>query len=662
MQKKTGGILMRISSLPGDFESGTMGDEARKFVDNIAEMGFSYWQILSINPTIEGFSPNNCVSLFAGNPNLIEPSYLVSEGLLTVEEVNNSKKGNNYLGDMHLNSAVFGRRRLILLRKAFSRLNGKMMNEVRAFAVKNKSWLYDYALFMILKNEYGDMNWNKWPAFGLRLHKDEAIRLKVIEKDNDMMFWAYVQYEFFKQYNELKKYANDRGVSIIGDVTLYSHYDSSDVWANRGFYDINSKLVPKRIAGAPVDRFNRNGSLWGNPLYNWDVMKKDGYKWWIKRLEQAFELYDMIRINQFQSLFNYWVVPYQNRTAKKGMWEKGPGFDFIEKIKDAFQKTPIIVDDSWNTDEESKGLLKKLLKEEGYRDLRVMQLGFEAEDNSENARHLPENYNENCVAYVGARENDTIIDWFNNASQENRECSLENCGCVISAKSGESRDMVMLSDIRSANDSYAADDTYAADDEYTEGDTHAAGDEYTEDDENATDDTYAADDQHTEVDEYDTDDTRVSDGTYKVDDVHTAREIIVAWIETLWKSNALLTIVPIQDLCVVSYETRAKKIGAVKIAEIEAKLNAESVNNADFTSNRAKNEKNDSINKTDRKSAAGIRKNANIGAGTDAESWIFRITKEKLESIDSKWMRELNEKTGRAEPQVPNRQNEAAYG
>ncbi|MCL2162873.1 MAG: 4-alpha-glucanotransferase [Oscillospiraceae bacterium] len=420
MINRSSGILMHLSSLPGEFECGTMGAEARSFIDMIAGMGYTYWQLLPINPVNVGMSPYSNQSLFAGNPSFIEPSYLVDEGLLTASEVNDTKPGLNENGP----AASVDIKRLILLRKAYTRLTGEAMNAVKAFAAENEQWVYDYALFMILKNEYGDMAWNKWPAFGLRLYKEEAISEKRTEKEKDVMFWVYVQYLFYRQFEEMKKYANARGVYIIGDLPIYASHNSSDVWAGKKLFELNNKLVSRLVAGVPPDYFNKNGQLWGNPLYSWEEMKKDGFAWWLRRIDQGLRMFDIVRIDHFRGFYNYWAVPYQNKTAKRGTWLKGPGMSLFSKINKKYDSWRIIAEDLGDIDRAAKEFFKKV----GYPGMRVMQFGFESK---KDAAHITRNYVENCVAYTGTHDNDTILGWYRSVSPEVRKLSLEYCKCAV---------------------------------------------------------------------------------------------------------------------------------------------------------------------------------------------------------------------------------------
>jgi len=409
---------MHISSLPGPFGTGTLGRQAREFAVLLAQMGCSYWQILPINHPTEGNSPYSSRSLFALNPNFIDLYSLEEMGLLAAAEI----------GDVHVQpgqkaneSPVLEKKRLILLRKAYSRIDDAVRDEIRVFADRQAHWLDAYTLFIVLRNNFGNSPWNEWPVIGLRLHKDDAIAQAYIEYENELLFWKFIQYIAYRQWAEFRGYVNGLGIKILGDIPIYASFDSSDVWSGNHLFQLNTKHIPKRVGGVPPDYFNKNGQLWGNPLYNWTDMKKDGYKWWLSRIENALSLYDLVRLDHFRGLYAYWAVPFANKTAKKGEWLKGPGMDLMRKVKTRFPDMPFIVEDLGSLDRP----VKKFFESAGYPGMRVMQFGFGADGDP---LHKTVNYPADCVAYTGTHDNNTILGWYDDITELTRAASLKDLG------------------------------------------------------------------------------------------------------------------------------------------------------------------------------------------------------------------------------------------
>jgi 4-alpha-glucanotransferase len=411
---------MHISSLPGPFATGTFGAEARAFAHQLAEMGCAYWQILPINHITEENSPYTNRSLFALNPNFIDLFALEGDGLLTRDEIGGVLVADGQTAQAQ-DLAILEKKKLVLLRKAYSRIGDDRRADVAEFAKRNRPWLDSYALFAVLKNVFGDQCWNSWPGIGLRLHKEDAVARAFEEHANDVMFWKFVQHTAYSQWASLKQHANGLGVSIIGDIPIYASFDSSDVWACNHLFQLNTKHIPKQVAGVPPDYFNKNGQLWSNPLYDWDEMKKDGYGWWMSRLENALQIYDVVRIDHFRGFHSYWAVPFANKTAKKGEWVKGPGMDIIRKIKARFGDSAFIAEDLGDVD----GALKRFFATAGYPGMRVMQFGFGKDGD---AAHKLANIPEPCVAYTGTHDNNTIVGWYGEVSDERREASFKELG------------------------------------------------------------------------------------------------------------------------------------------------------------------------------------------------------------------------------------------
>lgn len=396
---------MPIFSLPGPFGIGVFGEEAYDFIDRIAEMGFRLWQLLPFTIVDEGNSPYSSISAFAGNYLFIDPRQLQAEGLLTEGEVRECV----YPSSPHTADYPFAReKRLSVLRKAFARLNEETLQEIEEFS-KEQSWLSDFALFMFFRKKYKGLSWWEWPAETERESADKE----------ELLFWKFVQSVFWKQWKKVREYGNRKGIAFIGDMPIYPSMDSCDVWANEHLFQIDSEThQPYQVAGVPPDYFSENGQLWGNPLYDWTQMRKEGYAWWKQRFTHAFSLFDMIRIDHFRAFASYWAVPADSVSAEKGHWEKGPGISFFQSEN---WKDKIIAEDLGTYGQD----VEELLKATGFPGMRVIQFGFTPGADSV---HLPHHYPFQCVAYVGTHDNSTLLGWLWEASPAEREFALRYCG------------------------------------------------------------------------------------------------------------------------------------------------------------------------------------------------------------------------------------------
>ena len=377
--KRSSGILMPISSLPSPHGIGTLGTEARKFVDFLADAGQSWWQILPVSPTSYGDSPYQSFSAYAGNPYFIDLDLLCEDGLLTPEEVNAVNWGNDPAKVDY--SAIYNGR-FPLLRLATERGWERDADKVKTFLGENAAWLPDYALFMALKRHFGMKSWTDWPDEDVRLRRPEAVQRYQKELDEDIRLFTYIQYLFFRQWEALRAYAHEKGIGIIGDLPIYVAMDSADVWADPRAFQLDERNVPAEVAGVPPDYFTADGQLWGNPLYDWDAMKADGYSWWVRRIAGASRLYDILRIDHFRGLESYWAVPYGETTAKIGRWVKGPGMDLIGVLTAKFPNIQFIAEDLGYLTPE----VRQLLKESGLPGMKVLQFAF---DSREAANYLP---------------------------------------------------------------------------------------------------------------------------------------------------------------------------------------------------------------------------------------------------------------------------------
>ena len=394
------GILMHISSLPSPYGIGTLGREAYAFADFLRAAGQKYWQLLPLGPTSYGDSPYQSFSTFAGNPYFIDLDLLAEDGLLSPSELEAEDWGGQrrYVDYGRIYAARFG-----LLRKAFQAGYPRDRAAVEAFCRENK-WLDNYALYMALKARFGMKSWLDWPDEDLRLRRAEALERAREELAEDIAFYAYLQYLFFRQWDALREYIHSLGIRIIGDLPIYVAMDSADVWAEPEFFQLGEGNVPTEVSGVPPDYFSADGQLWGNPLYDYDRMKADGYGWWIRRVEGAGRLFDIIRIDHFRGLESYWAVPYGADTAKNGRWRKGPGMDLVGTLTSWFPGLSFIAEDLGFLTPE----VRRLLEDSGLPGMKVLEFAFDAREPS---NYLPHTYNRHCVCYVGTHGNETVEQW-----------------------------------------------------------------------------------------------------------------------------------------------------------------------------------------------------------------------------------------------------------
>ena len=403
---RSSGILMHISSLPSPYGIGTMGKEAREYVDFLAKSAQTYWQVLPVCPTGFGDSPYQSFSAFAGNPYFIDLDTLVEEKLLTKKECDSYDWGSN---EEEVDYGLLYQNRYALLRKAFERFEQDVPEDYAEFCNKYADWLEDYSLFMAIKNKNQGMNWLGWDR-KLKLREYEAMKNARGELDSEIQFYKMLQYLFYKQWFELKAYANEKGIKIIGDTPIYVACDSADVWANPNEFYLDENLDPIDVAGCPPDAFCEDGQLWGNPLYRWDRMRDNGYEWWVKRMHHMSQLFDVIRIDHFRGFDSYYAIPYGDENARRGKWCEGPRMDLFRTIESRLGKLDIIVEDlGFLTDS-----VRHLLWESGFPGMKVLQFAFDAEDSD----YLPHRYQNNCVVYTGSHDNDTIMGWMEAASKD----------------------------------------------------------------------------------------------------------------------------------------------------------------------------------------------------------------------------------------------------
>ena len=410
--KKTG-ILLPIFSLPSEYGIGTFGKSAYEFVDFLAKTGQSYWQILPLNPTGFGDSPYQSPSAFAGNPYFIDPESLVADGYLKDEDLTSLTKTGE-----KIDYGTIYNQRFPLLRRAFLRFCEKVPEDFFDFLKREEYWLKDYSLFMALKTANGGKAFYEWHPD--EIHKKNVDSLR--EKHSDEIdFHCFMQYIFDKQWKNLKNYANSHGIEIIGDIPIYVAFDSADTWANPSLFQLDENNIPKAVAGCPPDGFSADGQVWGNPLYNWEQLENRGYAWWIERLKHCFKLYDVVRIDHFRGFDEYFSIPYGDTTALNGHWEKGPGMKLFDAMKACLGNKDIIAEDLGFMTES----VKELVKNSGFANMKVLEFGFDSRDTGNREDYLPHNYGENCVAYTGTHDNQTVRSWFETISDEERNMVKE---------------------------------------------------------------------------------------------------------------------------------------------------------------------------------------------------------------------------------------------
>ena len=408
---KQAGILMPISSLNSAYGIGDFSQCAYEFIDFLEKSGQSLWQILPMNPLSYGDSPYQSPSAFALNPYFLSLKDLCDEGLLTQEEINMQKNNNSKIDYSKLYEE-----RYPLLETAFNRWNGKDDEGYLRFLRDNAYWLDDYALFSALKKCHNNKSWNEWPRdISVRLPKAIEFYGEALKTEKE--FYMFLQYKLYRQWQNLKIYAGSKGITIIGDIPIYASFDSADVWAHRELFDIGENLLPNFVAGCPPDGFSARGQLWGNPVYNWDNHRTENYNWWTERLKKCFELYDIVRIDHFRGFDEYYAIPCESKDATLGSWKKGPSRELFNQVEKKLGKKEIIAEDLGFITPS----VKKLLKDCGFLGIKVLQFAFDSRDTSNGIEYLPHTYPENCVAYTGTHDNQTIVSWFETITDTERQ-------------------------------------------------------------------------------------------------------------------------------------------------------------------------------------------------------------------------------------------------
>ena len=413
-------ILMHISSLPSKYGIGKMGKSAYDFVDFLVSAGVKCWQILPLSPTSYGDSPYQSFSVYAGNPYFIDFETLKREGLIKKSDYEDIKWQDN---DHQVNYSIIYNNCFKVLRQAYKTYKRDISKRYKTFVEKNSSWLDDYALFMALKFKNNGKPWYEWDK-KLAMRDSNALKKASEELEKETEFFKFIQYKFFRQWSNLKKYANDKGVEIIGDMPIYVSYDSVEAWVSPELFQFDKHKKPKDVAGCPPDDFAVTGQLWGNPLYDWEYHKKTGYKWWIDRLQFSASIYDIVRIDHFRGFESYYAVPYGDETAENGEWRKGPGAELFKAAEKALGKLNIIAEDLGFITED----VYKMLADVGYPGMKILQFAFGEDSANE---HLPHNFtSSNCIAYTGTHDNETLKGWVSSQSSD----TLKYCMAYLGVK------------------------------------------------------------------------------------------------------------------------------------------------------------------------------------------------------------------------------------
>ena len=441
MTKRSSGVLMHITSLPGEFGIGTFGKSAYDFVDFLEETKQTYWQILPLTTTSYGDSPYQSFSAVAGNLNLIDFSLLKEEGLLEESDYSNVNFGEN---PEKIDYALLFEVRRPILEKAVANTAkySNVLAEIEEFEKDNSSWLADYAEYMAIKESFGYQSFIHWDE-DIKKGEKAAREKYRTELQDSIRYYTVTQYFFFKQWLALKEYANDKGVKIIGDMPIYVSADSVEMWTMPELFKVDDNNEPLYVAGCPADDFSPTGQLWGNPIYDWEKHKEQGFSWWIYRVQESFKIYDVLRIDHFKGFSDFWQIDKDAENAVNGTWEAGPGIELFQKIKEQLGDLPIIAENLGFIDEKAE----KLLDDSGYPGMKILQFAFPGDDNLDRPHH----YTQNSVAYTGTHDNDVVNGWYEKLSESEQELVSE----YLNRRNDETITEAMIRGIYSSVSDYA---------------------------------------------------------------------------------------------------------------------------------------------------------------------------------------------------------------
>lgn len=412
------GVLLHISSLPSPYGIGSLGAAAHDFLDFLQHSGARVWQVLPVGPTGYGDSPYQALSSYAGNPYFIDLDLLCADGLLSRADLPATPAATA------VDYGALYKQRLPLLRRAFDRALPRDAQKLAAFVQAQGHWLPDYALFMAAKGHFGGAAWLDWPDADLRLRKPSALAHYAALLVQDVAFWQYVQYLFYSQWEALRTAAHQRGIRILGDLPIYAALDSADVWSHPEVFWLDDHHLPVRVAGCPPDGFSPEGQLWGNPLYDWDALARQGYAWWTRRIQGSAALFDSLRLDHFRGFEAYYAIPYSAATAAQGEWLPGPGLPFFAALAQAAPDFPIIAEDLGAL----TPAVARLLADTGYPGMKMLLFAFDScgGDNP----YLPHNHLPHGVVYTGTHDNDTAAGWYAAAPPDVREYAAAYLGCT----------------------------------------------------------------------------------------------------------------------------------------------------------------------------------------------------------------------------------------
>ena len=418
---RSAGILLSITSLPSPYGIGTIGKEAREFADFLKKAGQKVWQILPVGPTSYGDSPYQSFSTYAGNPYLIDLDTLAEEGLVTKEELDSCDWGDD---DRHVDYGKIYNSRYKVLRSAFETFSKKEAESpekkaFRDFVDKNSEWLENYALFMAVKNYYNMASWTEWPE-DIKMREEDALERYEDQLSDEIVFWEFLQFKFYEQWEAFRAYVNGLGIKILGDMPIYVAMDSADTWANPEIFQLYDDGDPIAVAGCPPDYFSATGQLWGNPLYDWDYLKETDYEGWFERVKAASKLYDITRIDHFRAFASYYSIPYPAENAIHGKWVEGPRIEFFRKMEEECGKFEIVAEDLGTLTPD----VTELMQQTGYPGMKVLEFAF---DSGEENDYLPHKYTNNCVVYTGTHDNDTLMGWLETANPNDVRYAREYC-------------------------------------------------------------------------------------------------------------------------------------------------------------------------------------------------------------------------------------------
>ncbi len=411
--ERSSGLLLHPTSLPGPYGIGDLGPAARRFAITLGRVGVRWWQVLPLGPTGYGDSPYQTFSAFAGNPYLISPDDLLSEGLLTVADL--AALPTFPAGKVDYGAVIPFK--LGLLDRAYERFAARadLRAEMEGFRARHRAWLDDFALFMALKEAHGGAPWTQWEE-PLRRRDEKALKKARTSLADAVERHIFHQFLFFRQWRNLREHAHEHAVRFIGDAPIFVAHDSADVWAHPELFDLDENGNPRVVAGVPPDYFSPTGQRWGNPLYRWEEHRRTGYAWWLSRLRLLLELVDAVRLDHFRGFAAYWEVPAEEETAEHGRWVPAPGEDFFSAVNDALQSPPLIAEDLGVITPDVEALRRKF----GFPGMKVLVFAFGS--GSDNP-FLPHNYTDpNFAVYTTTHDNDTVVGWWNErATPEERD-------------------------------------------------------------------------------------------------------------------------------------------------------------------------------------------------------------------------------------------------